>query len=78
MGDMGYQKYYDSVEIAEFGKALEFESKVLRKLVRDFREWLSKWDCECDSYNGHFCGRCGMLGRIDGDLAAIGEERDCG
>ena len=54
------------------------EITALRELVRYFREWLAKCECECDSYNGHYCGRCSTLNRIDADLAFIGKERDNG
>lgn len=55
----------------------EFEIKVSRKLIRYFREWLANWECECEpEYSGHYCGRCAMLGRIDADMATIGENNN--
>jgi hypothetical protein len=53
-----------------------FEIAVLRELVRDCRTYIAARKCDCYRYNEEFCEKCAMLARIDGDLDAIGKERE--
>ncbi len=56
--------------------SLDFEVKVLRRLIEHFREWVELAECHCKALHADaFCGRCAMLGRIDADLGMIGQER---
>lgn len=63
----------DIEALSDLAGTQKFEITALRRLVRRLRKYVDDQPCVCDPRTLPVCERCGLIGTIDTELAAIGE-----